>query len=129
MPTITFVNEKKEIQVPEGANLRKEAMAAGINLYDGINGVGASVNKVLNCHGFGHCGTCKVKIIKGMDNTEPMGMMEKFTLKYNVLMPAGMFAYIGNEETVRLACQVTVVGDITVETRPPLNLFGENFFS
>ena len=30
MPTITFATEKKEIQVPEGANLRKEALAAGV---------------------------------------------------------------------------------------------------
>ncbi len=40
MPTITFVNEKRELQVAEGANLRKEALAAGINLYPGINGYG-----------------------------------------------------------------------------------------
>ena len=30
---------------------------------------------------------------------------------------------------MRLACQTKVHGDITVETKPPLNLFGENFFS
>jgi len=30
---------------------------------------------------------------------------------------------------MRLACQTKVNGDITVETTPPLNLFGENFFS
>ena len=53
MPTITFVNEKKEIQVPDGANLREEALKAGVNLYYGFNGVGASLNKVFNCHGFG----------------------------------------------------------------------------
>ncbi len=46
MPTITFTNEKKEIQVPAGANLRKEALQAGVNLYPGVN-------KVVNCHGFG----------------------------------------------------------------------------
>jgi hypothetical protein len=37
--------------------------------------------------------------------------------------------YIGNEQTMRLACRTTVHGDIEVQTRPPLNLFGENFFS
>src|SRR5262245_52062111 len=40
MPTIKFTKEKKEIQVPVGANLRKEAMKAGINLYQGLNGFG-----------------------------------------------------------------------------------------
>ena len=29
MPIIKFVNEKKEIQVPEGSNLRHEALQAG----------------------------------------------------------------------------------------------------
>lgn len=128
MPTITFVNEKKEIQVAEGANLRKEALAAGIKLYDGINGFGAAINSVANCHGWGVCGSCKVKITKGIENAEPMGIVEKFTFKCNPVTPA-LFEYIGNEATMRLACQVTVMGDMTVETRPPLDLFGESFFS
>jgi ferredoxin len=38
-------------------------------------------------------------------------------------------AYIGNESTMRLACQTKVLGDMTVETRPPVDLYGENFFS
>ena len=33
MPTVTFVNEKKSIEVPAGANLRKEAIKAGVNNY------------------------------------------------------------------------------------------------
>ena len=81
MPTINFVNEKKEIQVPEGANLRKEALKAGVNLYYGFNGVGKSLNKILNCHGFGGCGTCRVLITQGMQNTNPMTMMEKVKFK------------------------------------------------
>jgi len=127
MPTITFVNEKKELQVAEGANLRKEALAAGIKLYDGINGFGAGVNSVVNCHGWGVCGTCKVKITKGIENAEPMGMVEKATFKY--IPGPSVFSYLGNEDTMRLACKVTVMGDMTVETRPPLDLFGDSFFS
>jgi hypothetical protein len=30
---------------------------------------------------------------------------------------------------MRLACQTKFNGDITVTTKPPLNLFGETFFS
>jgi len=37
MPTITFTSEKKEIQVPAGANLRKEALRAGVSLYPGVH--------------------------------------------------------------------------------------------
>jgi ferredoxin len=115
MPTITFANEKKEIQVPQGANLRKEALRAGVQLYPGIH-------KVANCRGFGTCGSCRVLVTKGMENTSPKGLLESARLGVSL-------AYIGNESTMRLACQTKVEGDITVTTCPPLNLFGENFFS
>ena len=115
MPTITFANEKKEIQVPSGANLRKEALRAGVQLYPGIH-------KVVNCHGFGQCGACRVLVTKGMENTSPKGIMESARLAVSL-------AYIGNESQMRLACQTKVKGDITVTTQPPLNMFGENFFS
>ncbi len=115
MATITFVNEKKEIQVPAGANLRREAMTAGIQVYSGVN-------KVLNCHGLGSCGSCRVRITKGMENASPMGLIERTRLAMSM-------AYIGNEDTMRLACQTLVNGDMTVETTPPLNLYGDNFFS
>jgi ferredoxin len=115
MAIIKFVNEKKEIQVPEGTNLRAEAMRAGVGLYPGVN-------KVLNCHGFGHCGSCRVLITKGMENASPMGLFERLRLRMSL-------AYIGNEKAMRLACQTRVNGDIEVQTQPPLNLYGENFFS
>jgi 3-hydroxyacyl-CoA dehydrogenase len=35
MPKVVFVNEKKEIEVPQGANLRTEAAKAGIEIYKG----------------------------------------------------------------------------------------------
>jgi ferredoxin len=129
MPIVKFIKEKKEIEVPRGANLRKEAIKAGINVHQGVNGFGASFNKVFNCHGLGQCGTCRVKIAKGMDNTSPMGMIEKIRFKVPVPDPLPSLAYIGNEDTMRLACQTLVMGDMEVETGPELNLFGENFFS
>ena len=128
MPIVNFVNEKKQIEVPVGANLRTEAMKAGVKLYDGINGFGAKLNEIVNCYGLGLCGSCRVKITKGMDNASPMGMLEKAKFNYDPLGPA-LFAYIGNEDTMRLACCTQVNGDMTVETKPPLNLTGENFFS
>jgi ferredoxin len=115
MPTITFTSEKKEIQVPAGANLRTEALRAGVQLYPGVH-------KVLNCHGLGQCGSCRVLITKGRENASRKGFMESARLAVSL-------AYIGNEQTMRLACQTRVNGDITVETKPALNLFGENFFS
>jgi ferredoxin len=137
MPLVKFINENKEIEVPEGANLRKEAIKAGINLYPGLNGLGAGVNKYLNCHGLGQCGMCRVRITKGSEHASPMGWLEWTRFRVPVptpITPGGLdpvpcLAYIGNEESMRLACQTLVNGDMEVETGPPLNLFGENFFS
>jgi ferredoxin len=129
MPLVKFVKENKEIDVPHGANLRQEAIKAGINLYQGINGFGAGINKFMNCHGIGQCGMCRVLITKGMENTNSMGLMEKFRFYNPVPDPLPCMAFIGNENTMRLACRTQVLGDIEVETGPQLNLFGENFFS
>jgi len=129
MPIIKFVKEKKEIEVPEGANLRKEAIKAGVNIYQGLNGMGASINKIVNCYGWGTCGTCKVNIVKGKENCSPMGMWEKAKFKVPIPDPLPALSYVGNEQTMRLACQTTVHGDIEVETGPEIDLYGENFFS
>ncbi|MCC7475732.1 MAG: (2Fe-2S)-binding protein [Pirellulales bacterium] len=129
MPVVKFVKENKEIEVPTGANLRQEAIKAGINVHQGLNGFGANINKFVNCHGLAQCGTCRVKITKGMDHTNPMGLMEKARF-YNPLPdPIPCLSYIGNEGSMRLSCCVRVMGDIEVETGPELDLYGENFFS
>jgi ferredoxin len=129
MPLVKFIKENKEIDVPHGANLRQEAIKAGINVHQGFNGFGATINKILNCHGLGQCGTCRVLVTKGMENTSPMGAIEKLRF-YNPLPdPLPCMAFIGNETTMRLACRTKVLGDIEVETGPQVNLFGENFFS
>jgi ferredoxin len=114
MPKVVFVNEKKEIDVPAGANLRQEARQAGIQVYSGIS-------RVLNCHGLGMCGTCRVLVKKGMENLSGKTLRERFKL-------ATMLSSIGHEKEMRLSCQVKVNGDCSVETRPPLNLSGENFW-
>ncbi len=143
MPIVKFIKEKKEIEVPEGANLRAEAVKAGINLNCAISGVSEGIDKVSRCItkytncsflslGLlrGMCGTCRVRITKGMENTNPLTAREKLKFKYlPVPDPLPCLSYIGNEDTMRLACMTQVYGDIEVESCPPLNLFGENFFS
>ncbi len=137
MPTIKFVNEKKEIEVPEGANLRAEAIKAGIHLNCAVSGVSEgldnfskSVSKYVNCLGHGVCGTCRVNITEGMENTNAMTMREKLKFRYLPLPdPFPCMAYVGNEDTMRLACMTSLKGDVVVETFPKLNMFGENFFS
>jgi 2Fe-2S ferredoxin len=135
MPIVKFVKEKKEIEVPVGANLREEAVKAGVNLNQGVNGIGASVNRYLNCNtlsmGFtgGICATCRVLIKEGMENTNPMTIREKLHFKTPSPNPIPTLAFVGHENEMRLACLTKVMGDITVDTGPEMNLFGENFFS
>jgi len=129
MPIVKFKNEKKEIEVPAGSNLRQEAIKAGINVYQGVNGIGASVNKYANCYGFGMCGTCRVLIKDGAENCNSMTAVEKVKLTMIPVPDPVNMSYIGNEKEMRLSCCVEINGDIEVETGPDVNLFGENFFS
>src|SRR5215210_713603 len=94
MPKVTFVNEKLEIEVQQGANLRTEARKASVAIYKGID-------RFLNCRGLGLCGTCKVLVKKGMENLNAKTMMEKVNM---TLHPLGMLASIGHEEEMRLSC-------------------------
>jgi ferredoxin len=118
MPKITFVSEKREIEVPEGANLRQEAMKAGIGIYKGLH-------QYVNCLGHGLCGTCKVLVKKGMENLSPKTVLERFTLATS---PTTMLGIVGHEEEMRLSCRVQVRGDCTIETRPAFNWSGDNFW-
>jgi ferredoxin len=118
MPKVVIANEKKEIDVPQGANLRREMMKAGIEVYPWLN-------RYLNCYGHGLCGTCKVLVKKGMENLSPKTLRERFNFNIH---PLTMMAAIGHEDELRLSCQVQVNGDCTIESRPPLNLSGENFW-
>jgi ferredoxin len=136
MPIVKFVKEKKEIEVAEGANLRAEAVKAGINLNQGLNGFGASVNKYINCTNLtcglmsGSCGTCRVLITKGMENTNGLTTKEWLRFKTPIMPdPIPCLAFVGHEDTMRLACCTKVMGDIEVESGPEVNLFGQNFFS
>ena len=118
MPKITFVNEKREIEVPAGSNLREEAAKAAIAVYSGMS-------KYVNCLGHAQCGTCRVLVKKGMENLSPVGLLEKVNLKMH---PITLLASLGHENEMRLACQVTVNGDCTIETTPEFNWSGENFW-
>lgn len=141
MPKITFVNEKKEIEVEHGANLRESALANGIPLHHHGFGGPSGLAARLNCSvlpdlvkrklgkdstlaplvGGGACGTCHLYVKKGIENCSPKTGREKLRLAVAAFS-------IGHENEVRLACQTQVLGDIEVQTHPPLNLFGEKFW-
>lgn len=130
MPTVKFIKEKKEIEVPAGSTLRNVAYQAGVNTNFILNGLEGGLNRIANCHGFGMCGTCRVLIKSGMENTNAMTLREAVKFKTPVGPdPIPCMAFIGHESEMRLACCTKINGDIEVETNPEFNLFGENFFS
>ncbi len=104
MPKVKFLRENVELEVAEGANLRKEAMRASIQLYRGMH-------KYLNCRGNALCGSCAVSIKSGRENCSAVGFREKLRLLLSYIP-------IGREGEIRLACQTRVRGDMQVETTP-----------
>lgn len=111
MPKIKFMHEGKEIEVPEGSNLRRVALANGVPLYPGIH-------RYLNCRGLAQCGTCMVLLKNGTGkNASRKGIVETLRLSLG-------WAAIGHEGEARLACRTRVLGDLEVITRPEFNWFG-----
>jgi ferredoxin len=98
MSTITFVKEKKEIITAIGANLREKAIQNQIDIYK-LKG------KLVNCGGYGQCGTCIVEIVEGMENLSQKTAFEEKKLKRK-------------PENYRLACQTLVNGPVSVNTKP-----------
>lgn len=98
MANIKFVKEDKEVVAADGANLRFKALENGIDLY-------TFMGKMMNCGGYGQCGTCLVEIVEGMENLSPRTEVENRKLKKK-------------PETYRLACQTLVNGPVSVNTKP-----------
>ncbi|BAQ60495.1 ferredoxin [Geminocystis sp. NIES-3708] len=98
MPTITFINENKEVVAADGANLREKALQNGIDIYK-FRG------KLMNCGGYGQCATCVIEIVSGIENLSPKTDFEERKLRKK---PA----------SYRLACQTLANGDVTIKTKP-----------
>lgn len=111
MPKLRFLRSGIEIEVPAGSNLRQAALKHGVRLYPGIH-------RLANCHGLGQCGSCRVLLKEGSEkNASPKGIVERMRL-------AMSYFAIGHGDTMRLACQTKVMGDLEVLERPPGNVSG-----
>lgn len=110
MANIKFVKENREVIAADGANLRLKALENGIDIY-------TLMGKMMNCGGYGQCGTCIVEIVEGMENLSPRTEVENQKLKKKP----------GN---YRLACQTLVNGPVSVVTKPWLNAIfkGHNIY-
>lgn len=98
MANIKFVKENSEVVAADGANLREKMLQNGIDLY-------TFTGKLMNCGGYGQCGTCVVQITAGMENLSPRTEVEKRKLKKK-------------PDNYRLACQALVNGPVSVVTKP-----------
>ena len=95
MGNINFVKENKIVVAADGANLREISTPFWI----------AFSRKLMNCGGYGQCGTCIVAIVEGMENLSAKTDFEQRCLKKK-------------PENYRLACQTMVNGPISVQTKP-----------
>ncbi len=98
MANIKFVKENQEVVAADGANLRLKAIQNGIDIY-------TLMGKMMNCGGYGQCGTCIVEIAEGIENLSPRTEVENKKLKKK-------------PENYRLACQTLVQGPVSVVTKP-----------
>ncbi len=98
MGNIKFVKENREVVAADGANLRLKAVENSIDLY-------TFKGKMMNCGGYGQCGTCIVEIVEGMENLSPRTQVENQKLKKK-------------PDSYRLACQTLVQGPVSVVTKP-----------
>ena len=98
MANINFVKENQEIIAADGANLREKAIQNRIDIY-------TFTGKIMNCGGYGQCGTCVVEIVEGIENLSPRTEFETRKLKKK-------------PDSYRLACQTIVNGPVSVKTKP-----------
>jgi ferredoxin len=92
MPTLTFCQYKRSIQLREGTELVR------------IPHIDATAPLKFGC-GKGQCGTCAIKIVSGEENLSPKTKEEEATLSRLRL------------DSHRLACQCALKGDVVIETR------------
>ncbi len=98
MGNIKFIKENQEVIAANGANLRLKTLENDIDLYT-LKG------KLMNCGGYGQCGTCVVEIVEGMENLSPRTEVEDRKLRKK-------------PQSYRLACQTIVNGPVSVKTKP-----------
>ncbi len=98
MPTVTYIRENVRVEIPEGDSVRYPALENDVPVYCGAW-------KYANCHGNGLCAFDRV-IVSPASNTNPPTFLEKFRLGRDHK----------KNPNLRLACQVKVFGDVSVET-------------
>ena len=97
MLELQFTKQKRIIKAEMGETIREAAIRNKLSVYP-------HVFKILNCRGRGLCHACAVKIISG--KSEPKNEIENQQLAKKLKKKPGL----------RLACQVKVSDNMTIET-------------
>jgi ferredoxin len=97
VPKVHFLTEMVTVDVPKNTTLREVAMQQGIQLYRGMW-------THVNCLGNGVCGRCRVWILSDAKNLSKRTYRERIVHRVT-----------GSQ---RLACQVRILGDVEIRTRP-----------
>jgi uncharacterized 2Fe-2S/4Fe-4S cluster protein (DUF4445 family) len=87
MPRLTFADEEKSAEFPEGRTVLSCAGAMGVQ-----------VSHV--CGGDGACGTCRIEIVDGWERLSP---------------PTPDETYKELDPPYRLSCQAKLLGDVVVK--------------
>lgn len=87
---VHFTLDDLLVQAPEGTPLQEIADHAGADITFGCRS--------------GSCGTCRVRVLKGLDNCSALEAEERDFLKSIEAPPDH-----------RLACQIRVMGDLEIE--------------
>jgi ferredoxin len=104
MPVVTFYNERRSFEAEAGTNLREFMQKINVTPYKGLD-------MLTNCRGNNFCGTCAVEIVDGKGATS-RGQDEEATLVGNLAIARQI------DKNLRLACQTSISGDMTVKTNP-----------
>jgi len=99
VPSVEFEaadGERTTVECAAGEPLRDVLLAAGLPVHNGP--------RLVSCHGHGTCGTCAVAVEGAVDPPEPAGR-ERARLSVPPHDP---------DAGLRLACQVSVEGDLAV---------------
>jgi ferredoxin len=103
MPIVSLLDSNKTFDVNDGETL-----------YDSLSDRGEELP-----HGClsGSCGACRVEIVKGHENLQMPGVIEKDTLKsLREEFKQTHGDEFGSNTEIRLACRAKVLGDVAVKT-------------
>ena len=98
---VEFLNESKQVNCGQYANLRKVAQLHGVEVYKGIW-------QKLNCHGLGLCAKCVMEVVEGDESLSAKTLRERIRLR-------------GQPANRRLSCQCQVMGDVVCITASALD--------